>query len=158
VDAIPNQQWQQARQEYAKLAKSTIEPLENGAVGILAKIKNPKAAMAAAKIFQDANVTPGEIGFARAQISKQGPEAWNGLVRQWMGQRFNTALKETRTADVVNPAGKFRQAVFGTPQDRKEAATMLPPGALKDTGGATATIARTERTSRAREMESKDLT
>lgn len=132
VDAIPNQQWQQARQEYAKLAKGSIEPLENGAVGILAKIKNPKAATAAARIFQDANVTPSEIAFARAQISKQDPEAWNGLVRQWMGQRFNAALKETQTADVINPAGKFRQAVFGTPQDRAKAYAMLPQGAAKD--------------------------
>lgn len=132
VDAIPNQQWQQARQEYAKLAKGTIEPLENGAIGILAKIKNPKAATAAAKIFQDANVTPSEIAFARAQISKQDPRAWDGLVRQWLGQRFNQALKETQTGQVLNPAGKFRQAVFGTPQDRAKMAAMLPQGVAKD--------------------------
>jgi hypothetical protein len=132
MDALPNQQWQAARKEYAELAKSTIEPLENGAVGVLAKIKNPKAATAAAKIFQDPNVTPSQIAFARAQINKQDPEAWNGLVRQWMGQRLNAALKETQTGDVVNPAGKFRQAVFGTPQDRAKAAAMLPQGVLKD--------------------------
>jgi len=49
-----------------------------------------------------------------------------------LGQRFNAALKETQTGDVVNPAGKFRQAVFGTPQDRQKAVAMLPPGTVKD--------------------------
>lgn len=134
LDALPNQQWQAARKEYAELAKSTIEPLENGVVGVLSKIKNPRVATAAAKIFQDANVSPQQIAFARSQISKTegGEEAWNGLVRQWMGQKLNRAFKETQTGEVLNPAGKFRQAVFGTPQDRARMAAMLPQGAVRD--------------------------
>lgn len=131
LDALPNQTWQAARKEYQELAKSTIEPLENGVVGVLAKIKNPKVATAAAKIFQDPNVSPSQVAFARAQISKQDPEAWNGLVRQYLGQQFNRAMKETQTGDVINPAGKFRQALFGTPQDRAKMQAMLPQGAAQ---------------------------
>ena len=132
LDNLPNQEWQRARQTYGELARSTIDPLENGAVGVLAKIKNPKVATAAAKIFQDANITPTEIAATKAAISNQDPEAWNGLVRQWMGQKFNQAMKETQAGDVVNPAGKFRQAIFGSPQDRAKAMAMLPQGAAKD--------------------------
>jgi hypothetical protein len=134
LDALPNQAWQAARAEYGELAKSIIDPLENGIVGVLAKVKSPKAATAAAKIFQDANVSPQQIAFARSQISKQegGEEAWNGLVRQWMGQQFNKAMKETQTGDVVNAAGKFRQSVFGSPRDRAKAMAMMPQGAAKD--------------------------
>lgn len=129
LDALPNQQWQQARQTYGRLAQQHLRPLEDGVVGIIAKVKDPKAATAAAKIFQDANVTPDQIRYARNVIEKQDPEAWNGMVRQWLGQKWNASLKETQTGDVVNPAGKFRQSVFGTPQDRAKAAAMLPGGA-----------------------------
>ena len=132
LDALPNQEWQRARQTYGLLAKAKIEPLENGVVGVLAKIKDPKVATAGAKIFNDPNVTPATILQARHAISKQGPEAWNDLVRQWMGQKFNRAMKETQTGDVINPAGKFRQALFGTPEDRKRTMAMLPQGAARD--------------------------
>ncbi len=130
--AAASPEYAQANEHYAKVTREMVEPLENSVVGVLAKVRNPKAATAAAKIFQDPNVTPQQILSARAQISKQDPDAWNGLVRQWMSQKFNQAMKETQTADVVNPAGKFRQAVFGSPQDRAKAMAMLPQGAAQD--------------------------
>lgn len=130
--AAASPEYKLANEHYSKVTREMVEPLENSVVGVLAKIKDPKAATAAAKIFQDPNITPTQIAQARSVIAKQDPEAWNGLVRQWMGQKFNRALKETQTADVINPAGKFRQAIFGTPQDRAKAAAMLPQGAVKD--------------------------
>ena len=131
LDALPNQQWQMARQQYGALASGTIEPLEQGVVGVLARIKNPKLATAAAKIFSDPNVTPTQILEARAAIAAQSPNAWNDLTRQWLGQKFNRALKETQTGDVTNVAGKFRQAVFGTPDDRAKMTAILPGGAAQ---------------------------
>jgi hypothetical protein len=130
--AAASPEYKLANEHYSKVTREMVEPLENSVVGVLAKIKDPKAATAAAKIFQDPNVTPTQIAQARSVIAKQDPEAWNGLVRQWLGQAFNRAMKETQTADVVNPAGKFRQAVFGTPRDRAKAQAMLPQGAAKD--------------------------
>lgn len=130
--AAASPEYAQANKHYAQATRDIVEPLENSVVGVLAKVKNPKAATAAAKIFSDPNVTPGQIAQARTLISKQDPEAWDGLVRQWLGQAFNRAMKETQTGDVVNPAGKFRQAVFGSPKDRAKAQAMLPQGAAKD--------------------------
>jgi hypothetical protein len=131
LDALPNQEWQKARQKYAELSKGTIEPLENGPVGVLANIKNPKFATAAAKIFSDPNITPKAIAEARAGFSSQYQDEWNGLVRQWLGQRFNKAMKETQTGEAMNVAGKFRQAVYGSPEDKMRMRAMLPGDAAQ---------------------------
>lgn len=132
LDALPNQQWQLARQRYGELIKVGVEPMEKGIVGILAGVSDQKAATAAARIFSDPNITQNEIRYAKAQITQQDPEAWPSLVRQWLGTKWNAALKETQSGDVINPAGKFRQSVFSTPNDRTKLEAMLPPGAAAD--------------------------
>lgn len=123
-------EYAQANSHYAKVTSELLEPLENSAVGVLSRITNPKAASAAAKIFSDANITPQEITNARSAISAQNPDAWADLTRQWLAQRFNRALRETQTGEVVNPAGRFRQAVFGTPADQARMRAMLPSASL----------------------------
>lgn len=132
IDAIPNSQWQTARRRYGEMIAERVAPLEEGPVGVLATITNPRHATAAAKIFGDANVSAQQILNAKSAIVAQNPEAWNGLVRQWIGQKWNKALKETQSGEVINAAGKFRQAVFGTPQDKERLTAMLPKGAAKD--------------------------
>lgn len=131
LDALPNQEWQLARQKYGELIDQQVAPLENGPIGVLAQIKDNRAATAAAKIFSDPNVTPEQIAMTKAVLGTSNPEAYRGLVRHWLGQQYNQALKETQTAGVVNPAGKFRQAVFGTPDAKLKAKAMLPGDAYK---------------------------
>lgn len=131
IDALPNQQWQLARKRYGELINAEVKPLEDGAVGVLANIGDAKLATAAAKILSDPNVTAQQIRSTRSAISVQDPDAFNGLVRQWLGQKFDKAMRETQTGDVVNPAGKFRQAVYGSPGDREKAEAMLPGNAAK---------------------------
>ena len=141
-----SQEYALANQHYAKVTKDIVEPLENSVVGVLAGIKNPRLAGAAAKILGDKNISPDQIRWASAQIRKQDPEAWNGLVRQHIGNAWNKALKETQTAGVVNPAGKLRQALIGTPQDKARMEAMLPPGAVQafdDLMNAAESLART---------------
>lgn len=129
LDAIPNQPWQAARAEYGELARSQIEPLENGVIGVLAKIKDPTVSRAAVKVFSDPNVSPQAINLAKTALERQSPEAYAGLVRQYLGHRWNQAMKSTQGGDVINPAGKFRQAVYGTPGDKEKMRAMLPAGA-----------------------------
>lgn len=131
LDALPNQQWQAARQRYGVLAREVIEPLENSMVGVLAKIPNARAASVAAKVLGDKNVTPDQVGWASAMIRAQDPDAWDGLVRQYIGNAWNKALKETQTGAAVNPAGKLRQALIGTPSDKQRMQAMLPPRAVQ---------------------------
>lgn len=131
IDDLPNQQWQLARKRYGELINAEVKPLEDGVVGVLANIQDAKLATAAAKILSDPNITAQQIRSARSAMSASDPDAFNGLVRQWLGQKFDLALKETQTGDVVNPAGKFRQAVYGSPADREKAEAMLPGNAAK---------------------------
>lgn len=146
LDELPNQEWRAARQRYGVLAQQVIEPLENSIVGVLAKIEDARAARVAAKVLGDRNVEPDQIRWAAAQIRAQDPSAWDGLVRQYIGSAWNKALKETQTAGVVNPAGKLRQALIGTPQDKARMEAMLPPGAVQafdDLMNAAESLART---------------
>lgn len=131
VDAIPNQQWQQARESYRQLISRDVTPLEEGAVGVLAKVKYAKNATAAARVLSDPNMSVGEIALVKDALSRQEPEAYRGLVRQWLGQQYNQALKETQRGVAVNPAGKFRQRVYGTPEAKDRAKAMLPKDAAQ---------------------------
>lgn len=131
LDAIPNSQWQTARRRFGELIEDNVAPLENGAVGVLARIENPRMASAAAKVLGDKNITADEIRRTRAAISQQNPEDWNVLVRQYINDSWNTALKETQSGQAVNPAGKLRQALFGTPSDKARMQAMLPAPAVQ---------------------------
>jgi hypothetical protein len=129
LDALPNQQWQAARKAYAEGMKATVEPLENGVVGLLAKVKDPKAATAAVRVFKDPNIGPGDILKAKQAIISQpgGAEAWDGLTRQWLGIAWNNAQKVTHAGAVRNAPGKFAQAVAGTPADKARLVAALGP-------------------------------
>jgi hypothetical protein len=124
--------YKSANAAYAKATTETIEPLEKSAVGVLARIRDPNAARAAARVLGDASVSPQELAKARTVIAGKDKEAWNGLVRQWLDTKLNKAFKETQTGEAINPAGRFRQAVYGTPADRQKMNIMLPDGAAKD--------------------------
>lgn len=131
LDNVSGDKYKLARNRYAELARGSIEPLEQGAVGVIAKIQNPKTATAAARIFSDRNITPAEIRATRVALLQQNPEAWNGLVRQWIGMNWNRALKQSQTGDVGNPAGKLRQALIGDPTQKAKMEAALGPGGLQ---------------------------
>lgn len=131
LDALPNQQWQAARQRYGALIQEQVAPLEQGPVGVLAKIENPRYASRAAQVLSDRNITPEWIRSTRAALEEAQPGAWDGLVRQYIATNWNKALKETQSGEVINPAGKLRQALIGTPQDKARLQAMLPPAAVQ---------------------------
>lgn len=126
LDAIPNQEWQAARKAYGDLAKTNIEPLENGAVGILARIKDQKAATAAAKMFSDPAITAREIMATRAAITKADPEAWNGLAGQYLAGVLDKSLKVSQKGETINLAGKLYQAMAATPETTAKLRAALP--------------------------------
>jgi hypothetical protein len=128
LDSLPNQQWQLARQRYGELIEQRVTPLENSPVGVLAQMQ-PKNAQLAARIFNDPGITPEQIAVLKGGLARANPDAYRGLVRQWLGQKYNMAMRETQSGDVINPAGKFRQAVIGTPSQKEIARAMLPADA-----------------------------
>lgn len=148
LDALPNQEWQAARKAYGEATKARIEPLENGAVGALARVTDQKAATAAAKMFTDPNITAREIAFARNAVEKADPEAWNQLTRQYLATTLNRSLKVTQQGETRNLAGKLYQSMAGTPEQLAKLRAALPKesqGVLNDVLGAFKLVAATER-------------
>lgn len=131
LDGLSNQQYQAARQAYAQGYAANIEPLEQGFVGVLAKL-DPIDASTASRIFNDPSITPEAIALLKAKVSQTNPDAYKGLVRQYLGDAYNTASKETKGGDVVNAPGKFRNLLASTPAARDNLKAILPPGAVQD--------------------------
>lgn len=117
-----------ANEHYAHATREIVTPTEDSLIGVLAQM-HPKNAQLAARIFNDPGITAGQVAVLKAGISRTNPDAYRGLVRQWLGQKYNMAMRETQSGDVINPAGKFRQAVIGTPSQKDIARAMLPADA-----------------------------
>lgn len=109
-----------ARAEFAAKTRELVEPLEDGIVGTLAKIEGPEMARTAARVADDILANPNATNTVKLVLQRQDPQGWRDLVKLSLSKSFDKAAKETQSGDVVNLAGKFRQAVIGTPQ-RKEA-------------------------------------
>lgn len=117
---------QAARTVYATARRALVEPLENGKVGVLASIDEPNARQAAVKLFAD-NVSPEHIADTRRVIEGVNPQAWSGVVRQWLASKWDESLQRTQSAEVRNAPGKFQAQVFGTPREEAIAREMLTP-------------------------------
>lgn len=108
-----------ARAEYGKQSRALVEPLENGTIGVLAKIEGPKMAQAVAGVMDDLLANPHAVSTVRLiMLNNQGSKAWNDMLRLSLQRAFNKASKETQSGEAVNAAGKFRQAVIGTPTQK----------------------------------------
>lgn len=110
----------EARKAWAQASKDYVDPLEKGVVGVLAKIDSPTIARDAARIMDgDILSNPRTAADVRGKLVASNNEAaWNDLVRLSLEKAFQKASKETQGGDVVNLAGKFRQSVVGTPQQK----------------------------------------
>jgi hypothetical protein len=99
---------------------------------VLAQLKDQSAVGAAAKIFGDTNVTDTQIARAKAAIQAENPQAWNDLVRTWLGNRLNEARTETQRSIELNTPGKFRQDIYGNEALRTKMKQILPTGSVDD--------------------------
>lgn len=131
LDSLPNQQWQLARSTYARLINDYVTPIENSAVGALAKVKDSNLAHAGAKILGDYGVSKEQAALTRTLLSQREPEAYRGLVRQYIGDAYDKAQQITQGGDAINPAGKLRQQLFGTPERTAKTRNLLPPDAAQ---------------------------
>lgn len=128
LDNYPNSQYQAARQAYAQAYKAEVEPLENGLVGVLAKI-SPGNAETAARIFNDPRLQPEAIALLKTSLSRTNPDAYKGLVREYLAREYDSAVRVTQGAENVNQAGKLYQRLFGSPDRQKKLKALLPPDA-----------------------------
>lgn len=134
LDTLSGDLYKAARQGYAQRIQQRVDPLENGLVGALAKL-DPADAAVAGRLFNDASVTPESIALLKAKISQTNPDAYRGLVRQYLATAYNKAQSITQGGDVVNVPGKFLKQLAPTPDAQKRLLAILPRdsyGALND--------------------------
>jgi hypothetical protein len=131
LDRLPSGEYQAARRLYKQLYDTRLAPLENGPVGVLAKLKDKDAVGAAAKIFGDGEVTDSQILLAKRAIQAENPQAWDDLTRTWLSDVFQKARTESQTGAELNPGGKSRQILFGNNKLRKKMHAILPPGSVQ---------------------------
>jgi hypothetical protein len=125
LDVSSGDLYRAARQGYAQRIAARVEPLENGLVGALAKL-DPADAATAGRIFNDPSVTPESIALLKAKVSQTNPDAYRGLVRQYLANAYNKAQKLTQGGDVVNAPGKFLNQLAPTPDARNRLLAILP--------------------------------
>lgn len=119
--------YRRARRVYRRAYRWHVRPLVEGKVGVLARIDDPQAATAAAQVLSDAAVSPEHVAQTRMLIERQNPQAWSGIVRQWLASKWDDALERTQTGAQTNRAGKLQKLVFGSPRDEAIAHAMLTP-------------------------------
>lgn len=129
LDSLSNQQYQAARQAYAQGMAAQVNPLEEGFVGVLAKL-DPIDASTASRIFVDPSITPEQIALLKSRISQTNPDAYRGLVRQYLAAQYDNAQVVTQGGDVVNVPGKFLKRLAPTPGKLDNLKAILPPNSL----------------------------
>lgn len=130
LDNYPNSQYQAARQAYGQAYAHQVAPLENGLVGVLAKL-SPGTAQRAARIFNDPRLPPEDIALLKTSLSRLNPDAYKGLVREYLAKEYDNSVRVTQGAENVNQAGKFYQQLFGSPDRQKKLKALLPPDAYE---------------------------
>ncbi len=129
LDNFSNQLYQQARSAYQQGIQQTVEPLESGLVGTLAKM-DPQQANIAAKLFTSSRASPESVALLKASLERFNPDAYKGLVRSYLDDAYSNARTLTQGGDLVNVPGKFVNQLAPNPSDRDLLKAILPAGAL----------------------------
>lgn len=104
-----------------------VDELEQGVVGVIAKLDDPKAKDAAGKLFNPSTSGPRQVAIARNTIGKTDPEAWQAVKRAYLEDMWQKASKESMSNQGLNRGGKFRAMLFGDKKQDVMLRTMLEP-------------------------------
>jgi len=137
--ATASGQYDIARQIHGELSQQLVAPLQNSIVGAIANISNKRAATVSAELLTAKNADPQQVRFLRSSLKREDPEAFNGIVRQFIANNVDTALKELQNSGTENVEGKLTQSLFGTPKQKQAMLAALDGNAkvlFKDVMGA----------------------
>lgn len=117
-DSIPA--YREAMTEWRRLSQELVNPLENGSIGLLAKIEGPKMAQTAARVIDGTLQNPGAVAAVKRKIIEtSGVQAWRDTLKLSLTNAVNKASREAQGGEVVNFPGKLRQALYGTPSQKQ---------------------------------------
>jgi len=122
-----NDLYKQADSKYAELSKP-IDELEESKVGdIVKRMKGYDRDKFIDKLFKDSD--PISIKYAKEQMEKVNPEAWNEVTRGWLQRNWETASKQFRAQkDAPIDAGlSWRNLLLGDQKSQRTLKAALSP-------------------------------
>lgn len=128
---IASDTYESATNIYSDLVPG-VERVREGVTGIIANLSDTNARLAASKLFNPATSTPVLAREAKQLLSKQDPDAWQGLKRAWLEELWLRAGKETlEGGPKVNRGALFRKSVLGDLRQRQILKETLEPNEFK---------------------------
>jgi hypothetical protein len=109
-----------------------IKELTDSKVGEIAKIQGDAVEKVAFKLFSPTQSSPEIIEKVKPIIIKYGGEdVWNELLRVHLSNALDS-IRESVTGGITNLGGRFRQATFGYPKQRKIFEAAMTPKQFKN--------------------------
>lgn len=98
--------YQAGRQAYQQMTQQEVEPLRQALQPLLSGSRdNANLSMVASNLFDPQKRSPEQINAARAIMTRQAPDLWNSLVRQFIREEAYTAMKTMGDGELRNVAG-----------------------------------------------------
>ena len=119
------------RQQFQDFTRTQIEPVTSGPVGVVAGRSgfDPSAPSPVPRVLStlsDTNTArPETIKQLYTTLNQQDPAAFPSIVRTHLENQLNAAGADIRTGPNPTAGAKFRQAIYGTPQDKANFDEMM---------------------------------
>lgn len=114
-----------ARKKF-EIASKPINKLDESVAGDIMKFDQSEAYKVGRTLFSEAT-GPAEVRNTMRIIRNMNPEAADAVLRGYLQQTFEKALKETQEGTVEMIGGKARKALFGTILDRRMLRAAMEP-------------------------------
>lgn len=123
------------RQASASVTENVVRPMEEGAIGSIARGETPNAVTR--PVTDPASVRPATVRATMNELSRADPNAARALARLYLENQWNTAARDLRSGPSSTTGAVYRRAIMGTPQQRANMRAMmdsldladgLPPG------------------------------
>lgn len=117
------------REVYAQISREVVDPLLKSPVGRIAgrgaDAQKESIVSRALGELSGKNATPERIGFLADQLGQVDKQAFPNLVRSYLEQKLNGALKTQRSGTLPSAGVNLRDALEGTPQERNNLRAMI---------------------------------
>lgn len=111
-----------------------LAQVQGSAVGTVADLKGDKVTQATTRLLESAFTSPETVRRASALIRASDPEAWDAVVRQWLGRQWDLIPTAARAGDTVDYGGRLAGKLTAKGRDRiLEAALGHNPAQLANT-------------------------
>lgn len=118
--------YKEARTIYAGKSPE-VDALEDGVVGVLAKVKDPKLLKAADKFFNATDIDAQDVLNIRHQFKKSGNmKEWDNFLNSWLRKEWES-IKPTLSGEDIGSGGKLAIKIFGSKRQKDVMQAAMGP-------------------------------